>query len=326
MVWSEVEAKAADRAWEGVARRIDPHHLSEARVRLREQGHISETTASTRGGRDIAVVHFTDLHRRQRTFADAAKRKRLLQARYLGWAIGTPGRPGLFGPGGERVLYHSLLDAARYGYRLVRPEGGPIADMFDEGVPVGPLDSAAYLQLVDEHGFPAGTIVVVIEVKNVRDWIYPRARELHQLLDKAAQLQLRHRDIRFVPVLVCRRTHYTTFAMAQDLGFHVLQTYTQFIQPRHDLNSAHLEEVRQELGYLDLLVHDTAHTSLTKGLAGSLLTAAPRRAERWSRTASAAGSIFAALRTTTSTTHRTQLLNELRSAAKIAGLYEHEGW
>jgi hypothetical protein len=43
----------------------------------------------------------------------------------------------------------------------------------------------------------------------------------------------------------------------------VLQTYTQFIQPRHDLNSVHLEEVRQELGYLDLLVHDAAHTSLT---------------------------------------------------------------
>lgn len=326
VVWSEVEAKAADRAWPGVGRRVDPHNLSAARLALRTQGMIAESHAVSRGGRSISVLHMADLHRRRRAFEDAAKRKRLLQARYLGWAVGTTGRPGLFGPGGEQVLYRSLVEAARHGYRLVRPEGGHVGELFDEPVPIGPLDNVAFLQLVDKQGFPTGSLVILFEVKNIRDWIYPRAPELHQLLDKAARLQLQHPDLPFVPALVCRRAHTTAMYMAQDLGFQVMQTYTQFILPRHDLDSAHIEEVRQELGYLDLLVHDIDHSSLTKPLSGSMLQVASVRSQRWAQTAPALGQLFHALRGSPSPPVRSEHLNNLRAAAKAAGLYEHGSW
>ena len=248
LVWSEVEAKAADQRWEGVASRVDPHNLSAARVRLRAEGLIAESAAATRGGRSIPVLHLADLRRRRRAFEDAAKRKRLLQARYLSWAVGSRGRPGLFGPGGEDALYRSLLETAPYGYRLIKPEGGTVAELFNQPVPVGPLDNAALLQLLNDEGIPIGTVVTLFEVKNIRHWIYPRSLELHQLLDKAAQLQMLHSGLSFVPVLVCRRAHTTTIYMARDLGFQVLQTYTQFLMPRSDLNLDHLEEVQRELG------------------------------------------------------------------------------
>jgi hypothetical protein len=240
LIWSEVEAKAADRRWEGVGRRVDPHNLSAARLRLRGKGLIAESTATTRGGRSIPVLHMADLRRRRRAFEDAAKRKRLLQARYLSWAVGSPGRPGLFGPGGEKVLHQSLLEAAPHGYRLIKPEGGGVAELFNEPVPVGPIDNVAIVQVLNDVGVPIGSVVALFEVKNIRDWIYPRSSELHQLLDKAAQLQLSHPGLSFMPVLVCRRVHTTAIYMARDLGFQVLQSYNQFIQPRSDVVASSL--------------------------------------------------------------------------------------
>lgn len=41
---------------------------------------------------------------RRAAIANASQRKRLLLARYLGWAQGTDARAGLIGPAGERVV------------------------------------------------------------------------------------------------------------------------------------------------------------------------------------------------------------------------------
>ncbi|MER5917830.1 hypothetical protein ABT124_48000 [Streptomyces sp. NPDC001982] len=158
----------------------------------------------------------SDTHRRQRAVTAAAARKRLLQARYLGWASGTKsGGTGVIGPALESVVHASLVQVAPHGYRLVRPEGGgDISQLLGAPVPIGPLDNAALLTVLDHQTFrPTGTYWTLIEAKNLRLCIYPIHPELHQLLAKSASLQVANPGVSFVPVLVCRRAHYLTFRM-----------------------------------------------------------------------------------------------------------------
>lgn len=59
------------------------------------------------------MFHSPNLAGRRRAFETAAARKRLLYARYLGWAEGSGREPGrLISPAAERVL-HATLRSAR---------------------------------------------------------------------------------------------------------------------------------------------------------------------------------------------------------------------
>jgi hypothetical protein len=80
--------------------------------------------------------------RRSTAVAKAAQRKRLLMARYLGWAQGTPSRPSAIGPAAEKAAHDSLLAAAPYGYRLLQPSGTGVSAMLGAHLP-GPLDDGA---------------------------------------------------------------------------------------------------------------------------------------------------------------------------------------
>src|SRR5450759_445853 len=235
VVWSEVEAKLADEEWGPAGHRIEPHHLSTARRALLDDGTITEQTAATKGGRPGSVFVLTSASRRTRATEAAAARKRLLQTRYLSWASGTKQAPGTIGPAGERAAHASLLAVApEAGYRVLNPATGHLTRLFGEDIPGGPLDNGATLAFLDADGLPKGGVIVPIEVKNIREWMYPNRPELYQLLYKAAMLQQARPDQAFAPVLVCRRAHVTLFRMARDLGCFVAEARAQFVLPPPD--------------------------------------------------------------------------------------------
>jgi hypothetical protein len=317
LVWLEVEAKAADHVLAGFATTIDPHHLTQARRELREEGVIQETKSRTRGGREIPVLHLAELKGRTEAYREAAARKRLLQARFLTWAVGTKSQPGVIGPGGERVVHEALKVAAVRGYFLVNPDGRHITTLFGAPVPGGPLDGAAYVQVLDPRGRPAGSVVVLIEVKNVRSWIYPSSAELFQLLDKAARLQLANPEVSFLPLLVCRRAHETTFYAAHDLGFFVVDLQGQFMLPSARIDPGHLEEVRGELGYLDLVASADPPKVLVKRLTETVPARAQKFADQWRLTATAVGPLFQSLRDESLPPRtRLKLVSSLRDVAR----------
>jgi hypothetical protein len=283
VVWHEAEAKISDRCWPSVASSIDPNHLLVARARLLEREVITQSRDQTRGGRSIPIFTPTDTRRRKRAIEDASARKRLLQTRYLSWASGSAtGGAGIIGPAGEAVVHASLRQAAPHGYTLVQPDRGEVHRLLNDDVPGGPLDNAAWLNPLDRNTFtPTGqSFLVPIEVKNIRPWIYPTSRELHQLLHKAAAIQQTHPEINIVPVLVCRRAHYVAFKMATQLGFYILETKRQYIRPNLP-DPAHLEEVRQELGYLDLEPHDGPINAMVRHFTHLLPARAAEAARRW---------------------------------------------
>jgi hypothetical protein len=266
----ELEARAADRLWDGFNRTPDPDILHGATESLLAEDDLKLTRERTKGGRRIPILHLSDLSRRKTAFEAAARRKRLLQARYLGWASGAPKTPGIVGSAGEKVVRESFKGAEAHGYVLVNREG-PVGNILGQPVPGGALDTAAFLTVLRDT--TPHTIGLLGEVKNIRGRIYPSSREVYQLLHKAAKLQVAHPERLFAPLLICRKLQHITGLMARELGFYVVDLEVQYISPSVDKKS--LQEVRNELGYSDLVPSTGADEKLSRLPAAQLAARRP---------------------------------------------------
>jgi len=313
----------------GLPRGLNPHILTAAKRELVDEGVLQYVSTNTRGGRAISVLAPANRRGRETAFQDAAQRKRLLLARYLGWTQDQPKRRSPIGHAGEIVQHASLVAAATAGYKLIRPEGGPVDTIFGTPVPGGALDDAAHLQLVDHQGLPTGSVFIPIEVKNVREWLYPSASELYQLLDKAVRLQALHPTLPIAPVLVCRRAPYFTMNMAKQLGFFVAQTRNQFIRRVTEVlddDGRLLREVQRELGFHDLIATESVHLSLARLYSDTLPTVARRTAETFALSAPILARYASALRQDTLMFgEREELMLHLREDAASLSSFEG-GW
>jgi len=255
----EMEARASDRLWPGAVGAPNPHHFTTARNELRYEGIIEATAALTRGAAGpVSVWHRVPRRGISGRIAGASARKRLLHARYLGWAQGS-GRHlrGMIGPAGERVARRALREASDLGYTPT--SGGwdtEVVELLGVKVPGGPLDAAAHLTVADPVTHLPTAYTLPIEVKNIREWVYAESSELHQVLFKAARIQQAQPAARIVPVLITRRRQDTALRMGQDLGFYSiqrrtcsrsesLQTSLSSASPRFRTNSGSLTSLRQ---------------------------------------------------------------------------------
>lgn len=275
----ELEARLAEQPW-GDYPRIQPHHLTTARIRL-EQAEVLITSREATRGRGLVTASMSTSGVKEA--GRRAARKRLLFSRYISWTrVSSDWDPAPIGAALERVVHSSLTAAAPYGYRLIEPGQGEVRKLFNERVPGGPLDNGAYFTQVLASGMPGPTTIVLIEAKNVRQWIYPRTQELYQLLDKAVSLQNAHPELRFAPVLVCRRLHPMVGSMAKQMGFHVVETQTQYVRPVVAIGERErkFDEVNDELGF-----RLTAYEGAVKPMERQFSTYLPARidsiAERW---------------------------------------------
>ena len=287
----ELEAKASEQPWPPFKLTPDPDILHRAAEDLMVDGELDVTIRRTKGARDVPILHMADLSRRKTAYESAAARKGVLQARYLGWSSGAAKTLGILGPAGERVVRESFKQAAAAGYVMVNPDAD-VRTLFGERVPGGPLDTAAFLTLLrDATPILVG---VLCEMKNVRGRIYPQSREIYQLLFKAASLQVAHPEHRFLPLLVCRRLQHITGFMARELGFFGVDLRTQYAPDTIDAGA--LDEVRRELGYVDLTPSVDADAKLVRVLQRTLPRDAYQVSQRWAETAPSLIGIYDVLR------------------------------
>lgn len=246
-----------------------PHHVEFARTLLLSTGEIVDTTVAGKGGRDVRLFQVADAKGRVKSVTAAAMRKRALMNRYYGWAQGTESYPGITGPAAEAVVHDTIIRSG-IGNLLSDASArvGSVSSFLGQPVPIGPLDNAFLFLPLDENGRIrfSTTVGVPVEVKNVREWIYPRSRELYQLLAKSARLQRELPTVPLIPLLVCRRASTPTHRMAKALGFFVIQARQQFIQNHSRATPEHLVEVRTELGLLDLVVPSGPSLHVAAGL------------------------------------------------------------
>jgi hypothetical protein len=67
--------------------------------------------------------------------------------------------------------------------------------------------------------------MLVVEDKNLREWLTPSSEEVWALIGKA----LRFTDA--IPVLICRRMHYVGFNIFKHIGLSCWQVYRQYFDP-----------------------------------------------------------------------------------------------
>lgn len=280
VVHAELESRIAESHFRGSPENIDPHHVTTAIRELGKQDKITWTRAVTRGGRAIETISLADPGRTLTAIDRAARRRRLLLGRYHGWSQGTQRHPhGLIGPAGEHAVRVALTLSG--ALQPANPDFAECTHLLGTRLP-GPADSGGYMVPVI-RGMPQHPVTVVIEVKNLRSWIYPSAAELFQPLRKAAQLQREHPDAYIVPMLVCRRAHPTIYYMAQQLGFLVIEMDQQFAGA---VSHADLDEIRNELAFSDIRVgHGPSLRVRDRLQKPNLIAAMPRVAQEWRNTA-----------------------------------------
>lgn len=287
VVWDEVEAKLSEEVWGDLPFRVQPHHLTTARHRLGKDGDglIIEQHKASKGSHLVTTLQLADTTDRANATLVAARRKRALQSRYVSGTQGNNAQRERVGIAGEHVTHAALIAAAPHGFHLIQPHGGEVRRLFDAPVPGGPLDSAAWLNVIGEDGRP-DNFLCLVEVKNLRSWVYPSTHELYQLLDKAARLQAADESLPIIPLLVCRRSHATTGKMAKQLGFFVLDMQLQPLVWEADEDARLLQEVVEELRYNLLPIGSRRDSApalprLVGGLSKALPDVAQRTAATW---------------------------------------------
>ena len=112
-----------------------------------------------------------------------------------------------------------------------------------------------------------------IEVKNVREWLYPGRDEIRDLMSKCAALDC-------VPVLIARRYPYVTFKVLKTCGVVVHQTYNQRLHIADEKIAARAKDKRS-LGYHDIRLGDAPDDRLRRFLGVNLPKVLPAARERF---------------------------------------------
>ena len=161
-------------------------------------------------------------------------------------------------------------------------------------------------------------------MKNIRGWIYPQSIELCQVLYKACFLQRARPHQPIVPMLICRRAHVTTFWMAKQLGFVVVDMRRQFVG---EVDEADVAEVRNELHFQDLVRGSERSIRVQDRLRKTLPTICTDVATVWHQTCMSASytDLFERLRAPGANFRtRRLLMGQLRAVATVHGL--RGGW
>ena len=107
-----------------------------------------------------------------------------------------------------------------------------------------------------------------IEVKNIRQWLYPSRQEIADLIRKAVALDC-------VPILIARRFSYVTFHLLSTCGVVLHQTYNQRY-PQSALELAEKAKHKRLLGYHDIRVGNEPDSRLRTFITVNLPQILPR--------------------------------------------------
>jgi hypothetical protein len=258
--WSEIEARIAVRGWKDYDK-VQPLQLTAARKQLREDDRIIEET--TRHRIPVRTIRLPFPPGKTRQLARLCGSRRKKYRPYLSWT----NNQDLCGKHAEKVVLESAKAAASDAGLYVPPQSlGEIASVNNVPLERGPLD---VLALILELPAVDSQIPLVMEVKNIHDWIYPSATPLWEFLVKAAELAAR---IPIMPVLVCVHSAWQTNQMAKDIGFLTCQMRHQIFSPAID--SHEFEKLVCEFG-LVMIRHDGPLEPIVTFLSRTLRSSPP---------------------------------------------------
>jgi hypothetical protein len=244
--------------------RIDPHLLTQARINLAARG-----TLGTRISRGIQWHHLSasDPIFVEQRFADLDALHARTEQRSFTDRIGDTAEIAVLKSmqRSHMNFFGHFTDLDKHGDDERYTKHDP--DFFS-GLPI----QGGKLDFILVHPEAGG---LGIEVKNIREWVYPDKDIVKDLLRKCIQVDV-------IPVLVARRIHYSTFTILNACGGIIHQIYNQ-LYPLADAELA--EEVRDKtkLGYSDVRVGNEPDARLLKFFGSSLNSIAPSSRNTFNR-------------------------------------------
>lgn len=123
-----------------------------------------------------------------------------------------------------------------------------------------------------QFGHSAGPLC--IECKNYREWIYPHHHVISELIIKAAELGA-------LPVLICRRFHYTTLRnFLEPAGIIAHQSLYQYY-PKDQIELANRVKHARSLGFTDVTATEEPHPRTVQFFEQFMPSIVDRMAIRW---------------------------------------------
>jgi hypothetical protein len=219
--WAEAEARICGTGWDGFPR-IQALQLHAARRTLIESEAI--LYESTRHTTPVVTVRLPAPAGKVKDMARLRGQRRKEYRRYLSWAVDYD----LCGKIAEQVVMQTArMFQSEAGVWVPPQQDGDVTEV--AGIRItGSFDGLAYI--LDTRTI-SRVASLVIEVKNINGWVYPWAKELWELLVRAARLA---EETPVVPLFVCMRTAWQTWQMAQDIGFMQVQLTRQVFSPSID--------------------------------------------------------------------------------------------
>lgn len=258
-----LEQKIADSGPYG--QRIDPHILTEARRELIDEGRIIRTKR-----RNIPWFHLNDA-------SPSNIKQRLKEQEPTHRAVMRQPFTKRLGQAAEIAVYRSLLA------QQTLESLGRFIDLDDHD------DSLLYRKEeppsgIGRHQIPGGRKLdflvrhptsgwAGIEVKNIREWLYPDRDEIKSLLQKSLYLDA-------VPVLIGRRIPYVTRRILAPCGVMVWETYNQ-LYPESDEVLANQAKHKNLLGFHDIRLGNQPSLQLNHFIAEVLPEDLPGARERF---------------------------------------------
>lgn len=176
---------------------------------------------------------------------------------------------------GERVASLSIQQAALQQPALtITPHTLGSVNEIDGYTTAGSMDTYCYY-VSPSSGLPRDSVPVGVEVKNIREWIYPESQELWQAIRAATELNC-------IPVLVTRRVHFATGRFCRSVGMAVCETQRQYFAPELR-DDPRLLDVYRNLYFQDILPWDSADRYTTKFFASTLPAMLERTVARYTR-------------------------------------------
>ncbi len=241
-----LEQKIADAG--PVNQRIDPHILTETRNTLIQKG-------------EIQILHKGSVRWYYLSSADLALvRARVLELDTLHRQTQKPLFVMLVGQALEIATFRALQSQATLNYfgHFSDLDAHDDSSLYSKEEPPSSLSgrqipSGKTLDFLVQHpqsGY-AG-----IEIKNIREWLYPDRTEIRELLFKCCALDV-------VPILIARRIHYATFSVLNPCGVLIHQTFNQ-VYPNSGKDLAEKVKDKTLLGYHDVRVGNHPDIRLTR--------------------------------------------------------------
>ena len=200
----EMEARLTDFG-SNLNPRVEPHHLTTAREMLK-LNIVSEKYAPLYSLPNTPLTSISPI----------IARKELLHEAFRNFT-----KDQFCGDVAEKIVFASMEKALNLS---IEPHTlGQVSQIGDLKT-TNPLDTYALLPFTDITG-KRQVAIIGIEIKNIREWIYPQSIEIWKALKACI-------DLDCTPIIISRAFHYTTMTFFRDIGVFGFETRKQYLSSK----------------------------------------------------------------------------------------------